>query len=403
MCPLKVYLDSCDFSDLSDPAKDSREIREIFSRLHQWSVSGEVVFIYSYVHIAEVTPTTVDAIFHARRRGEMIATLCRGNCFKFPQKILRNELNQLSGVYDQEFSEVTRNNGWLPEEISIFSRDAFRSAVENEVKDILNSSGGDLTRNQRRVAKKKSRKLKSYEFSSKKFLEDRFSEIKNVYPVRSEFKDKFFGYLNGAVSDNAMNEAIYQEVADPQWVCEWMLGENQYSEFVKTLRDRANRLFKLLDPAAREFRDHVIDHRRRGVISKAEFRESSNRMMVSEDSGVLEILNKIMEKEGIFAGVDSLGAAKQHAPGLYTALKTISSRFRKASLGEQRLLRSDFMDALHAIHAPYVDVFRADSDAAKNIPVLAGTQIVANIHGLIDAIEKRLSDQPANSSGGVFV
>lgn len=72
---------------------------------------------------------------------------------------------------------------------------------------------------------------------------------------------------------------------------------------------------------------------------------------------------------------------------LYTAWWTVTGRMpRRAKL-------SDFPDALHAMYAPYVDIFRVDSFMAPFIDRYArkfGTRVVPKLMSLISPIQAAL-------------
>ncbi len=59
---------------------------------------------------------------------------------------------------------------------------------------------------------------------------------------------------------------------------------------------------------------------------------------------------------------------------------------------------SDFPDALHAINAPYMDIFRADSFIAPYIARHSqryGTRVVPKLSGLLPAIQAALDGRPS--------
>ena len=56
--------------------------------------------------------------------------------------------------------------------------------------------------------------------------------------------------------------------------------------------------------------------------------------------------------------------------------------------------KSDWVDSLHAMYAPYVDIFRTDSYMAPIVEAKVekyGTTVVAKIGNLAEKIETRLS------------
>ena len=72
MRALSVYLDSNDYSDLSNPRMQSAETTTLRARLQAWSDTGQVEFWYSAAHITEMAPLGVQysAAANARARIE---------------------------------------------------------------------------------------------------------------------------------------------------------------------------------------------------------------------------------------------------------------------------------------------------------------------------------------------
>ncbi|CAG9933173.1 hypothetical protein [Candidatus Nitrotoga arctica] len=55
--PLIIYLDSSDFSDLSNPEKRTSEIIELESQLLNWQMQGYIELRFSHVHLLEAAAT----------------------------------------------------------------------------------------------------------------------------------------------------------------------------------------------------------------------------------------------------------------------------------------------------------------------------------------------------------
>ena len=78
--PIQVYLDSSDYSTLSDTRRLSPEITTVRERLLAWAASGEVEFRYSGVHISEMSPQRAQDAGAAAARADMLVSLCGSHC-----------------------------------------------------------------------------------------------------------------------------------------------------------------------------------------------------------------------------------------------------------------------------------------------------------------------------------
>lgn len=84
-----------------------------------------------------------------------------------------------------------------------------------------------------------------------------------------------------------------------------------------------------------------------------------------------------------------------HCPGLSTGIRTLHTSWRSITFAKPRKPKdSDFVDALHAVYAPYVDVFRADgfmADYVSKQVTRFPTLVVPKLSGLPEALRRRLA------------
>jgi hypothetical protein len=114
--PLQIYLDSSDYSVLSD-AMSSRDhpAKDIFEKLCQLVGTGLVEIRFSSVHVIEIAHIDSGAREAALRRAKCIAQLCNGKCFRFWLETPIVEcLNILAGrpVYEGVTSDIGQ---WHPD------------------------------------------------------------------------------------------------------------------------------------------------------------------------------------------------------------------------------------------------------------------------------------------------
>ena len=94
---LQVYLDSSDYSVLSDPARANAQLMAIRDRLFNWAASGDVEFRFSAAHIVEMSPLKPAHSSAAKMRAEMLAALCGRKTLISFDKLIIAEINTLAG------------------------------------------------------------------------------------------------------------------------------------------------------------------------------------------------------------------------------------------------------------------------------------------------------------------
>ena len=116
-----------------------------------------------------------------------------------------------------------------------------------------------------------------------------------------------------------------------------------------------------------------------------------------QQEGILSRIATRMAKELLGESSEVLTAklVDERCPGLSVGIRSLHSAWWTTTSRTPRQAKlSDFPDALHAMYAPYVDVFRADSFMAPYIAKLAtkfGTTVVAKLADLSNAIQVALA------------
>ena len=115
MRPLRVFLDSSDYSDLSDPKKLATGLDSTLQRLYSIRDQGGAQFYFSATIIGEMTP--LDPLFAsaAMRRGRLLADLCRKNVLVATDRLLAHELRlalSIDSLLPSVYSDV---GDWTPE------------------------------------------------------------------------------------------------------------------------------------------------------------------------------------------------------------------------------------------------------------------------------------------------
>lgn len=88
MRPFQVYLDSSDFSVLSDPFRRTQEIITLESQLISWRNAGLIEMRFAYLHLIEAAPIEPQYTEAFRCRAQKIAELRQGQVLAAQDKIL---------------------------------------------------------------------------------------------------------------------------------------------------------------------------------------------------------------------------------------------------------------------------------------------------------------------------
>ena len=115
MRPLQVYLDSSDFSVLSDTSRRTQEIITLESQLVNWRNAGLIEIRFAYPHLTEAAPLEPQHIEASRCRALKIAELCHGKALAAQDKIFKAEIRNLIGESVNRDYIYMDDGDWLPD------------------------------------------------------------------------------------------------------------------------------------------------------------------------------------------------------------------------------------------------------------------------------------------------
>ena len=93
--PLQIYLDSSDFSTLSDPARLDEKTIAVKNKLQSYADRSLVQFRFSIVHVSEAAPLGPSAQQAAERRSKVMHQLCGSNSLVTTYEIQEAEIAQV--------------------------------------------------------------------------------------------------------------------------------------------------------------------------------------------------------------------------------------------------------------------------------------------------------------------
>jgi hypothetical protein len=90
--PLIVYLDSSDYSVLSDPTRRTPTLDRVCIELREFAKTTEVKFAYSGAHLCEMAPLNEKSTHAAAARADLLVDLCGRNAFISFDRLIKAEL-----------------------------------------------------------------------------------------------------------------------------------------------------------------------------------------------------------------------------------------------------------------------------------------------------------------------
>lgn len=390
--PLVVYLDSSDFSDLSDPNRTSAQMKEVERRLIDWQRQGLIELRFSYMHVTETAATKVQYVDIAAARFSVIKNLCGYKCFIDPSQLLSQEVYKLTDSYSDFLPlEILNNSGnWFP---PIHDSDELED-IETVFIDALMQIPDRVTRRVRQKA--------FLNTSGKLNLKAR-EELINSSGIINEFASKLpiprhaieiatRSYLKTG-SMNQFLDSVRKYMGDLEIVGEWYAKDwDRISPLSASLREIGFGLKEALLKAVMAYQN-VFDGQVNTGHAKTSMklaRSYLHEMMRKLPDDYAELVAKSL-------GVDLVKRPSwELTPSLLT-LATVSGQVGKIStLSGRKPKISDFGDIYHSMYLPHVDVFRADAftaSAIKEAKLPFNTLIVGKFIELPEAIERLLDKE----------
>lgn len=392
-----VYLDSQDYSNLSGPNSDSGQLAETKQKLVNLSKSNKVQFIFSSILVTEISPLNKLSTDRAKLRAEFLSQLCGRTTFKSLDSMLRAEFLSYGSERTGRDSLISRNGEWFPDVGNIidgidlgidFKSISKKYAVEGANRQARRRANAGLLRNGKI---RKSVLPHFLAMATGTFTED----LRKKYPMKEENLMVLLKHRLGYESrENAIN-SFMESFRDPAWMMQWFNSCSEELGVISNLyRSSANYLCDTLSKSANDLRclidmtNQLDKNIPKKTINKREFEKNC-------DSTMLAIGDQLLKH---FYGptTENIDISKliEFCPGFSLFIKIGYAVIWDAITVQPRVLKpNDFMDAMHAFHVPYVDIFRADNYMANHINKITNcdAKIVSSIHDLPCIIENFIS------------
>lgn len=404
MRPLNVYLDSSDFSILSDPRRRNDELASVLRQLLNWVDEGKIICYFSGTHLSEMAPIETAYADAAQRRADLLVELCGQNALISQDILFAGELRYALNQADHLPIVYSPSGDWYPDGVADMSPVSHIEITTN-IKEAIYDLG--MNRKARRQAERKAFKhgKPRTEFQAAIVANAHkcdLAEILEKYPMRPQDARVLSRYAVGDATAQEATKAFQESLRDPRWMMQWFeKHHSQLSPFIEWIRVPAASMLISLDEMALFAASVRQTDAERGT-SLADTLLSSTKWSVWQEELILGIAVR-MSKELLNQESDGLTitSVDNCCPGLSVGIRSLHSAWWSATGRTPRNAKlSDFPDALHAMYAPYVDIFRADSFMSPYIEKYAnrfGTTVVSNLMELPSAVRVALSAKECNA------
>lgn len=410
---VRVFLDSADYSTLSDEKRCTPQLNELREKLIKWADSGDVEFWYSGTLLSEMAPLDSQYADASVARTDLLVRLCKTQAFISFDRILQQELQSLGGGTPEESASLavySYSGDWFPEFNEVISPVSWLEGIREL--DITAKQYG-LNREARRKLQKQLFKNGRPTKTMRGLLVEQevaLAEILQQYPMREQDALVLGNYVAGTATAAQADEAFLASLRDPSWMIRWFHNHaDKLSPFTDWVRSSSDSMLQMIQQVSGDvttLQTKSEELRAAGIalgiappvpaVDAAWWLGQQDKLVVGLAKQLAARLCQISLEGHTPADVDRL------APSLATCIRVLhSSTWNSAGASARQPKKSDWVDSLHAMYAPYVDIFRTDSYMAPIVEEKVkkyGTAVVAKIGKLAEQIETRLNRSSQSSS-----
>jgi len=401
MRPVRVYLDSSDFSVLSNPRGLNDELAALLRQLRRWVSDGQIICCFSGTHLSEMAPLNAAYSAAAQSRAGLLVDLCGRNTLISQNLLFAGELRfalHLSESLPEAHSPAGK---WYPDDVAGISPIEKIGQIEiaSGIQDAIQDMG--MNRKARRIAERKAFKhgKPRAAFQATVVANARtgtLDEVLEMYPMRPQDARVLGRYVVGDATAEDATKAFEESLRDPSWMMQWFEKHHEkLNPFIEWIRNPAASMLSNLNEMAVQ----AASIRKNDVTfgsALADTLFSSSKWAAWQDkllhSTAVRMSNELLGQDGSNLTAESID---KDCPGMSVGIRSLHSAWWTTTVERPRQAKlSDFPDALHAMYAPYVDIFRADSFMAPHIAKTAGrfgTRVVPKLTLLPSAIQAVLS------------
>nr|WP_216293252.1 hypothetical protein [Delftia acidovorans]MCA1066823.1 hypothetical protein [Delftia acidovorans] len=344
-----VYLDSSDYSTLSDPKRETPELSDVLQKLIAYKDSKKVKFIMTDVLVGEALPKKQSDIESSLRRVKLIKLLCGENVGISQSSLLKKEISQLIGTAT-DGDVITQGTAWI----------AGSEKIEEQVSkiSIIPSPDGVVGPMKLRKIDKLHRDIAS-----------------GIIPIHPNHKNVLIDAYKGIASKKDITNAFLETLNDLEWVvASYRNSERNVAAFRNLIREHGERIGN----SSRKFVERLKKHNEYDTIS--EWRKRAE--YVALELALMAITEFRMSPHRTV----SIEDMKTMCPGLYFRTKAFFEYIWTYVGGNASKPISDstYPDVMHITYAPYVDIFRPDRTMAHHVKTAMNDQNTVIVESLLN-------------------
>ena len=395
--PLQVYLDSSDISILSGSCGVEAWAAEISAQLQRWQAAGEIEMRFSYVHVAEAAPITLEHVSSATTRLDCLHRLCWPHALAAPSDVFEAEAQSLLSGEISNDSYRRDDGNWLPSDLGDLALPSVEAVLRNAIQEHA------PTREQRRAAlrscfsrdgtmtREGTAQLASF---APAFVET----VRQQFPLTIESASAVEQYAKGNISGEDAMRSVMNSMRDLRVFSEWL--QSRWTEVSPTtawLRERGKRLQQSLAKASDQTNLLWQQQVAAGLSEERIRRIAANALESQRKTFVLRQVAAALDVQtDVFDTTREPGLLRRLAPGTHVSADGMFEIARQACMQPKQRRRpaaSDAGDLAHCLYLSYVDVFRADAftaDAIKKAVPEYSSRVVPKLRDLPGEIHRRL-------------
>jgi hypothetical protein len=367
-----VYLDSNDFSDLSKPEDELGDPdKAILEFIRKTKQNGRARFFISPVHISEAVHASDKYKDAAVRRAALMQELGAGNILQFPLNICKIELARAfagNGRAQCSFAEITsKQNEWFGMPIS---QDNLKDR-RNEVNGAIDTALQGLNRAERRRQKSKlnPKKASSHEYIRSLVKEGLSQPSSNNMLADLMNPDLALNWYLGKASDEEFRKNSVGLLSDPYLLFKYFIDELGHRESLyRVIRDQGEKWVSLVETATSQAIPLLVFAKQSGN----QLDLKSTLAQITSESFWRKMVGSLAEMDLNHLGEKEIKEAKEQSPStsifihillesILVKLQSTAARVNAGNCNPPNAEVSDYGDFMHAIYAPYFDIFRCDT------------------------------------------
>lgn len=377
---ITCYLDSQDYSTLSDPKRQSAAVNLTRDALLKLAKTQQIQFVFSAAVISEAAPLNPDWSLLAELRGKLLSDLCGSNALISFDRLIDIEMAALAGKQTQPLPPDVLDpfGDWFPSipppefpHQTIAPWNEMRTRADEDLKAL------GYSRQQRRAELKKLFKhgqptAALTEKWKRLNLDHMLNELICQYPMKREHATIITQYCLGRASEQEFDQALRASLRDPHWMMKWFTTTHSLAspiaDLVRKPGQELGDMLRTLSCGMKQWAAQLIDAgellpptSKQGAITR--------RWIEMQENILVNLATRFSTERQLTTTSITAKDVDLYCPGLSAVVRSIFSSVWDNIGGSRKEQPSDSqpVDAMHAMYAPYVTVFRADSFMAPHI------------------------------------